>query len=61
MGLAQDKTDRERPPVINDRSGVLDLKAAGGVGGRKYPLQVRQATHTSGVIEQSPAVRIPHV
>ena len=27
-------TDRECPPVINDRSGVLDLEAAGGVGGR---------------------------
>ena len=25
----------ERPPVINDRSGVLDLEAAGGVGGLK--------------------------
>ena len=25
----------ERPPVINDRSGVLDLEAAGSVGGRK--------------------------
>ena len=25
----------ERPPVIDDRLGVLDLEAAGGVGGRK--------------------------
>ena len=29
------QTDREHPPVIDDRSGVLDLEAAGGVGGRK--------------------------
>ena len=24
----------ERPPVVNDRTGVLDLEATGGVGGR---------------------------
>ena len=34
-GARPRRTDRERPPVINDRSGVLDLEAAGGVGGRK--------------------------
>ena len=28
-------TEGERPPMVDDRSGVLDLEAAGGVGGRK--------------------------
>ena len=28
-GARPRQTDRERPPVINDRSGVLDLEAAG--------------------------------
>ena len=32
-GARPKETDRERPPVINDRSGVLDLEAAGGCGG----------------------------
>ena len=35
-GARPRQTDRERPPVINDRAGVLYLEAAGwGVGGRK--------------------------
>ena len=34
-GARPRRLERERPPVINDRSGVLDLEAAGGLGGRK--------------------------
>ena len=37
-GARPRQTERERPPVINDRSGVFDLEAAGDMGGRKmYP------------------------
>ena len=32
-GARSRQTDRERPPAINDQSGVLDLEAAGGMGG----------------------------
>ena len=36
------RTDRERPPVINDRSGVLDLEAVGGVeAGRWIKMESR--------------------
>ena len=35
-GARPRRTDRERPPVINDRSGVLDLEAAGGVGAGRW-------------------------
>ena len=31
-GARPRRNERERPPVINDQSGVLDLEAAGGVG-----------------------------
>ena len=31
-GARPRQTDRERPPVIDDRSGVLDLEVAGGMG-----------------------------
>ena len=33
-GARPRQTDRERPPVIDDRSGVLDLGSAGGMGSR---------------------------
>ena len=35
-GVRPRQTDRERPAVINDRSGVLDLEAAGGVGAGRW-------------------------
>ena len=34
-GARPRRNERERPPVIEDRAGVLDLEAAGGVRGRK--------------------------
>ena len=30
------QTDRERPPVIDDRSGFLDLEATGGMGAGRW-------------------------
>ena len=33
-GARPRRNQRERPPVIEDRAGALDLQAAGGVGGR---------------------------
>ena len=35
-GACPRQTDRERPPVINDRSGGLDLEAAGSVGAGRW-------------------------
>ena len=34
-GARPRQTDREHPPVIDDRSGVLDLGAAGVMGSRR--------------------------
>ena len=36
-------TERERPPLIDDRMGVMDLEAAGGTGGRKVERHGTQA------------------
>ena len=37
------RTARERPPSIDDRTGVMDLEAAGGTGGRKVEQHGSQA------------------
>ena len=34
---------RERPPLIEDHTGVMDLEAAGGTGGRKVEQHGSQA------------------
>ena len=38
-GARPRRNERERPPVINDRSGFLDLEASGGVGGHLLSLE----------------------
>ena len=48
QGARPRQTDRERPPVINDRSGVLDLEAAGVWGaGRWIKMDWFIADHSS--------------
>ena len=49
-GARPRRNKRERPPVVNDRSGVLDLEAAGGVGaGRWINMESRPlCCHSSG-------------
>ena len=34
-GARPRRTERERPPLICDHTGVMDLEAGGGTGGRK--------------------------